>query len=112
MLDWSKYKDVGGSYQVDRWWASKNSPLKEGDFIEGRLVSKTPKREDGSAVYVLEDDMGVKIGVNGGTVLDGKFENIGVGAIVAIEYLGEKPSKNRRGKYYKDFRVGVHHSGD
>lgn len=99
--DKSKYEAVGGSVEVDRYW----KPQEIGDSIEGRLVSKQPKREDFSALYILEGE-GERIGVNGTAVLDTKLGNIAEGKIVAIEYLGDVASKIKGRKPYKDFYVG------
>jgi hypothetical protein len=104
-MDKSKFQEVSGGLDVDRVWPAKDVPLKEGDAIEGRYVSKKENvGPNKSNVYVLEvgDE---SVGVWGNTVLDTKFGEIAIGKMAGIEYLGQKQSKN--GKGYKDFFVGT-----
>ena len=90
---------------TDGSWPEKGEELSVGDSIEGRYILK--KENIGahkSKVYVLETSDGKKIGVWGSTVLDSKFEQIAIGKMVAVEYVGEKTGKT--GSTYKDFKVG------
>ena len=105
-VDRNKYKPVGGE-ATDRNWPPKGETLSVGDSIEGKYASKNENiGVNKSNVYVIETKEGEKVGVWGNTVLDARFENIEIGAQVAIEYLGTKPSK-KTGKPYHDFFVGV-----
>lgn len=107
-IDWSQYEEVGGNRnsEVTRYWPDRKEPLKVNDCVKGELTSKVPKKDDKSAYYLLEKDGEITL-VWGSTVLDRKFESVPLGSKVAIQYLGEKPSEKRRGKMYKDFRVGI-----
>lgn len=106
MIDWNNYTEVGGgSGEVTRFWPDRDNPLKEGDEVAGVLAKKTPKKEDKSSWYLLEDADEVIL-VWGGTVLDRKLENVGLGSKVAIKYLGEKKNDKTK-RTYKDFRVGI-----
>ncbi len=105
MIDKTKYQEVGAGLDVDRMWSSKDEPLKKGDSLEGRYVSKVENvgtRQ--SNVYVI-DTGEEKVGVWGTTVIDGRFENIPVGKKVAIEYLGILKTKDGKGEY-KGFYIG------
>ena len=39
-IDWDKYSDVGGGSgdKVDAYWPDRNSPLKAGDEIAGKII--------------------------------------------------------------------------
>lgn len=103
-INWDKYNVADGT-MTDGSWPEKGQELKAGDSIEGRYIAKNENvGTNKSNVYIIEVEGGKKIGVWGSTVLDSKFQNIGVGKMVAIEYVGEK--KGKTGKTYKDFRVG------
>lgn len=104
-MDWNKYKTVDSSTQ--RMWPEKDQMLTEGDFIEGRYVSKKENvGANNSTIYILDVD-GEQVGVWGTSVLDTKFAQIAVGKMVAIEYQGKKQSEKRKGSSYHDFKVGV-----
>lgn len=61
-----------------------------------------------SNVYVVkEDDKDEPTSVWGGTVIDGRFEEIPVGSRVKIEYVGEVQGKNAKYKDYKIVYVAV-----
>lgn len=102
-IDWTKYKS---EEMNDASWPEKDHELNVGDSIEGRYIGKKENvGKNKSNVYTLETEDGRKIGVWGSTVLDSKFQNIGIGKMVAIEYLGEKTGKT--GSRYKDYKVGT-----
>lgn len=105
-IDWSEYKEVGGNSEVTKYWPDRENKLQVGDSVKGILTSKMPKKDDKSAFYLLEDGEEITL-VWGSTVLDRKLELVPLGSKVAIEFLGEKPSEKRKGKTYKDFRVGI-----
>jgi hypothetical protein len=66
------------------------------------LVAKR-KGEFENQIYDLEyKDR--KFTVFGGTVLDRKMEQVGIGTIVRITYLGEKTGEKSKRKY-KDYKV-------
>lgn len=91
---------------VDRMWSGKDKPLQVGDSIEGRYIEKkTNVGTRGSNVYVIETTGGERIGVWGSTVIDGRFEQIAVGKMVGIEYLGPQKTKDGKGSY-NGFWVG------
>ena len=72
--------------------------------MEGRYIAKnTNVGKHKSNVYIVETDNGEKVGVWGGTVIDGRFDKIAIGKKVGIEYLGEKEGKNGM---YNNFWVG------
>lgn len=103
-VDWNNYSAME-SGMTDMSWPEKGETLKVGDSVEGRyILKKEDVGRNKSNVYVLEDSDGRKIGVWGSTVLDTKFEQIAIGKMVAIEYVGEKEGK--KGNIYKDFKVG------
>ena len=107
MIDWSKYDEVQGAGSTDRMWPAKGEELEEGDTIEGRLIEKRENIGDNhSNVYTLETAEGEKVGVWGSAVLDSKLAGIAIGKMVAIEYLGKKPSPTKGRNPYKDFKVG------
>lgn len=107
MIDKTKFQEVGGGINVDRMWFGKENPLTKGDSIEGRYVEKkTNVGSRGSNVYVIETQLGEKVGVWGSTVIDGRFESIAVGKMVAIEYLGMQKTKDGKTDY-KGFWVGM-----
>lgn len=106
MINKEKYQEVGGGLNVDRMWSNKDNPLKVGASIEGRYVEKKTGlgTRGNSSVYTIEVGS-EKVGVWGTTVLDGRFEKIAIGKMVAIEYLGLAKTKDGKGEY-KDFWVG------
>jgi hypothetical protein len=107
MIDKTKFQEVGGGIDTDRMWYSKDNPLKIGDSIEGKYIDKAenvgPRKN--SNIYVLEVG-NEKVGVWGSTVIDGRFEKIAKGKMVAIEYLGLQKTKDGKAEY-KDFYIGV-----
>jgi len=105
LINWNNYKEVGTG-NVDYFWPDRDKPLEVGDCIEGMLTQKTSRAEEHSASYVLETNEGIAL-VWGSTVLDRKLQDIALGSKIAIEYLGDKASEKRKGKKYKDFKVGV-----
>ena len=110
-VNWDRFQAVNEA--TDGSWPEKGKELVERDSIEGRYVSKKENvGPNKSTIYVLETPDGKKIGVWGSTVIDSKFENIAVGKMVAIEYVGDK--KGKTGSEYHDFKVGtgIDHVGD
>lgn len=79
-------------------------PERVGDIIFGTYKAmKTNVGRHNSNVYVIqEDDKDEPTNVWGGTVIDGRFEEIPVGSRVKIEYLGETKGKNAT---YKDYKI-------
>ena len=102
-IDWTKYNS---EEMNDASWPEKGIELQVGDSIEGRYIGKKEKvGRNNSNVYTIETADGKKVGVWGSTVLDSKFQNIGEGKMVAIQYVGIK--KGKTGSTYKDFKCGV-----
>jgi hypothetical protein len=115
-IDWDSYEQKGGGgIEADRMWQKKGETMKPGDSIEGRYIKKeTGVGDDKKNVYIIKTQGGEKVGVWGSTVIDSKFEDVAIGKMVALEYVGSVPSKNRPGKSYHDYKfgVGIDHVGD
>ena len=78
-------------------------PMKEGDQIEGKLVSKKTKiGVNDSNAYYIENETGTWM-VWGSTVLDDRMSVVEVGSLVKIEYKGTAPT--RFGNDAKIFKV-------
>jgi hypothetical protein len=75
--------------------------------VEGKLVNvKADVGPNHSMLYVLEPIAGGEmISVWGSTTLDNKMSVIKIGERIRIVYLGQVPSPNRPGKFYKNFEV-------
>jgi len=102
-IDWEKYEEVGSLGTMD---AEELKFAKAGDYLEGRLMEKRFKQGDNqSNVYEVESE-GKRYYFWGSAVLDRKLAEVPEGKIIAVEYLGSKPSE-KAGRTYKDFRVGV-----
>jgi len=74
------------------------------------LIGVFTGKEDGvgtnnSTIYNIQKEDGTYVSVWGSTVLDIRMKNLIEGEEVKIEYLGDKPSPNRKGKFYHDFKV-------
>jgi hypothetical protein len=107
MLDRSKFKMKGGDQDWARMWPEKEQKLQPGDSIQGTYVDRVENYgSNGSNVYILEVD-GERVGVWGSTVIDEHMKDVAIDTEVGIEYVGTFPSKNRPGKEYKKFLVGV-----
>ena len=60
--------------------------------------------QNNSNMYMIQEDGKDEVtGVWGGTVLDGRFEEIPVGSRVKIEYLGKE--KSQKGIMFKNYKV-------
>jgi hypothetical protein len=106
-LDRSKFKMKGGDQDWATMWPEKDHKLEVGDSIQGLYVAKVEKYGSNSSnVYILEVD-GERVGVWGSTVIDEHMKDVAIDTEVGIEYAGTFPSKNRPGKEYKKFLVGV-----
>lgn len=104
-VDKTKFKPVEGM-TTDGTWPEKGQKLAVGASIEGRLIEvKSDIGKHESKIYVIETADGKKIGVWGSTVLDTKLGSVAIGKMVAVEFLGERPTKDGSGTY-KDFFVG------
>ncbi len=102
-VDWNKYQKVGGG--TEKMWPGKGETLQPGNSVEGRYVEKrSDQGSNKSMVYIIEQADGTRVGVWGSTVLDSRFNDIAIGKMVAIEYLGEEKSK--KGTSYKSYEVG------
>lgn len=79
-------------------------PEKVGDNVFGTYrTMKTNVGKHNSNVYVIQEDGKPETtSVWGGTVIDGRFEEIPVGSRVKIEYLGEVQGKSAK---YKDYKI-------
>lgn len=78
---------------------------KPGDEISGVYAGKeSGVGPNNSNLYNLQVD-GQLVGVWGTTILDARMKNLSLGEEVKIVYLGEAPSKNRKGKSYHNFEV-------
>jgi hypothetical protein len=90
-----------------KMWPEKDHPLKEGDSIQGIFKGVVPNYgSNNSNVWLLEIS-GEIVGVWGSTVIDEHMKDIVVDSEVGIEFGGMADSKNRPGKQYKKFLVGV-----
>lgn len=80
-------------------------PENVGDSITGTFKAvKTNVGVNKSNVYVLQEEgKDETTSVWGSTVLDGRFEEIPVGSLVKIEYLGKE--KGKAPQPYKVFKV-------
>lgn len=80
-------------------------PENVGDTITGTYKSlKTNVGINKSNIYVLQEEgKDETTSVWGSTVLDGRFEEIPVGSLVKIEYLGKEKGKSPQP--YKNFKV-------
>jgi len=97
----------GGDQDWATMWPEKDHKLEVGDSIQGLYVDKVEKYgSNASNVYILEVD-GERVGVWGSTVIDEHMKDVALDTEVGIEYAGTFPSKNRPGKEYKKFLVGV-----
>lgn len=88
-----------GSGSGESW-----KPENEGDVVFGTYrAMKTNVGKHNSNVYVIQEDgKDETTSVWGGTVIDGRFEEIPVGSRVKIEYLGVVKGKNAS---YKDYKI-------
>lgn len=78
----------------------------KGATFKGTYVSKEDNvGENNSTVYSMENEQGEPVQIWGSTVLDTRFKNLKFGEEVGVEYLGEFPSPNRKGKTYHNFEV-------
>jgi len=80
----------------------------EGLTIQGMLVSKGDASFNGNprGKYILEKQEGGRIVVLGSKLLDQDMEQIGVGEMVEITYIGEeKTSSGQRIKLWEVFRI-------
>lgn len=83
--------------------ATNDSTWDQKKPIEGKYIGN--KKEVGpnlSMMYTIENEDG-KTGVWGSTVLDSKFQEVPVGSMVRVEFLGME--KGLSGKEYKDYKV-------
>jgi|SRR3990167_9169185 len=104
-MDRNKYVEVGGGLDVGRMWFGKDNPLRKGDEIEGRYVEKKMNVGSRAAnVYILEVD-GERVGIWGSAVIDSRFENVAIGKMVGIQYLGKVKTKDGKSEY-NGFWVG------
>mgnify|MGYP000870785436 CR=1 FL=1 len=95
----SEWKEAG-AFDGETW-----KPEKEGDTLEGLFVKqKSNVGKNNSNMYYIEVEGSEEpTAVWGSTVLDTKFEDIPIGALVRIEYLGKVEGKAPQP--YKDFKV-------
>jgi len=77
-------------------------PEKEGDSIEGTLVSKDTTGTYGSMAYSMETSEGASL-VWGSAVLDERMKYAKPGDYIKIEYKGTE--KNKKGQDVKIFKV-------
>ena len=77
-------------------------PMKEGDFIEGVLISKESKGSFDSSAYSLETKEGQML-VWGSAVLDERMKFCNPGDLLRIEFKGTQP--NKKGQSVKIFSV-------
>lgn len=79
-------------------------PENAGDTVFGTYkAQKNNVGKHNSNVYVIQEDgKDETTSVWGGTVIDGRFEEIPVGSRVKIEYLGEVQGKSAK---YKDYKI-------
>ena len=87
---------VTGGDQAPAWNDPKvNEEFKAGAVLHGFYIEKRvnvgPKN---STIYIVMKEDDEKVAVWGGTVLDGAFDNIKLGAEVKLEYKGKEKSKN------------------
>lgn len=99
MSDWTE----AGSGSDETW-----KPEKAGDEVQGKYVKMRDNvGANSSNMYYLEQEAAngdkLTISVWGSTVLDTKFEEIPVGSMVKIEFLGHE--KGKGAKPYKNFKV-------
>ena|SRR3990167_9640723 len=76
-----------------------------GAEFKGTYLSKEEHVGENDSNLYNFDVAGEAISVWGTTVLDTRFKNLKPGEEVIIEYLGEVPSPNRKGKTYHSFEV-------
>ena len=69
----------------------------------GSESNQGPKKN--SMIHKLEQKDGSIVGVWGSAVLDGRFANITMGKMVAIQFIGKEKTKS--GTEYNNFKVGV-----
>jgi hypothetical protein len=86
------------------------TPKKEGDFIEGVLISKEPSEKyPDNFVYNLEvkDENGeiIEKKVYGSSILNNIMDVVNLGSYIKIVYIGTKPSK--KGADTKVFEVYI-----
>ena len=81
-------------------------PAKEGDKIEGVLISKEPKNENAnlSAKYSIENKEGMFL-IWGCTILDDRMQYVKVGQEIRITYKGQ--TQNQRGQKVNLYEVAV-----
>lgn len=96
--------------QIIRWIAQpKNNEDKTiflGEVIEGYYKDKkTDVGQNKSNLYEIVLKDGQLVAVWGSGLLDGKFEEIPVGVLVRITYLGIAQPKKAGGRQYQNFRV-------
>jgi len=78
-------------------------PKKDGDFVEGKLVSKNENvGPNESRTYYLEKD-GEQVMLWGSTVLDNRMDFVEIGDYVRITFKGTQ--KNTKGQDTKIFKV-------
>ena len=96
MSDWQE----AGSNSGETW-----KPENEGDTLTGLYTAKKENvGQNNSNIYMIQvDGEDEPTSVWGSTVLDTKFQEIGIGSEVKIEYLGKVKSKAPQP--YKDFKV-------
>lgn len=79
-------------------WDESNGPI-QGVYIKKR----TNVGPNESNVYTLRTENG-EVGVWGSTVINTKFDEIPIGSMVRVEFIG-KVSGKRGGSQYKDYQI-------
>lgn len=96
-----EFIEIGGG----ETWNGKDSNLKVGDSITGEyLTIQTDVGPNNAKMYTVRTDAG-DLGIWGSTVLDGRFEQVKLGSIVRVTYMGESDKPGKFGKPFKLWKV-------